>query len=28
MTIMVLHWTQGNSFELVVRQRHWRPLGG
>jgi len=31
MTIMVmgvpLHWTQANSFELVVRQSHGRPHG-
>ena len=30
MTIMgaLLHWTQANSFELVVRQSHGRPHGG
>jgi len=30
MTIMgvLLHWTQANSFELVVRQSHGRPQGG
>ena len=22
---MLLHWTQANSFELVVRQSHGRP---
>ena len=22
---VLLHWTQANSFELVVRQRHERP---
>jgi len=22
-----LHWTQANSFELVVRQSHGRPQG-
>jgi len=31
MTIMAVgllsHWTQANSFELVVRQSHWRPQG-
>jgi len=27
MTIMgvLLHWSQANSFELVLRQNHWRP---
>ena len=30
MTIMgaLLHWTQANNFELVVRQNHGRPHGG
>jgi len=30
MTIMgvLLHWSQANSFEPVVRQTHWRPQGG
>ena len=29
MTIMgaILHWTQDNSFELVVRQNYGRPQG-
>jgi len=29
-TIMgtLLHWSQANSFELVVRQNHGRPRGG
>jgi len=24
---VLLHWTQANSFELVVRQSHGRPQG-
>jgi len=30
MTIMgaLLHWTQGNSFELVVHQNHGCPQAG
>ena len=29
MTVMgaILHWTQANSFELVVRQNHGRQQG-
>jgi len=31
MTLMamgaLLHWTQANSFQLVVRQTHGRPQG-
>jgi len=24
---VLLHWTQANSFELVVRRNHGRPQG-